>query len=377
VGSTRTLFDRTLTQARSKVLGAAARLDPANGYPRSTDATGAWKQIPLPAWTSGFFAGSLWYLYQFDHSKKTRSLAERWTSGLEPAKNIRTTHDLGFIVFNSFGHGFLETGNQHYRDVVLDASRSLASRYNPRVGAIKSWDTDSVADARRGWKYPVIIDNMMNLEMLFWASRHGGDPHWFEIAEQHAMTSMRAHIRPDGSTSHVALFDPETGKLERTTTWQGYSDSSAWARGQAWAIYGFTTAYVYTRRPEFLRAAQQSADWFLAHLPRDGIPYWDMRHPDIPHTERDASAAAIAASGLLDLAQQTKGSRAPVYRGMAQRILATLSTQYTDATNRSAAVLQHSVGGRPQNSEVDVGLVYADYYFIEALLRERGIFRAR
>jgi hypothetical protein len=366
-----------LKQAESKVVAAAGELDPARGYLRSTDASGKWTQLPLPAWTSGFFAGTLWYLFQYDHTRKTRSLAERWTIGLEPAKDIRTTHDLGFIVFNSFGHGFLETANPHYRDVVFAASRSLASRYNPRVRAIRSWDTDTVPDARRGWKYPVIIDNMMNLEMLFWAARHGGDPHWAEIAEQHAMTSMRAHIRADGSTAHVALFDPATGRLERTATWQGYSDTSVWARGQAWAIYGFTTAYAYTRRPEFLKAAQQAADWFLAHLPRDGIPYWDMAHPDIPRTERDASAAAIAASALLDLARETPGSRSPVYRGVAQRILRTLATEYTDTTGKTSAMLQHAVGNRPQNSEVDVGIVYADYYYIEALLRERGIYRPR
>jgi hypothetical protein len=377
VSSNSAILDRALKQAASKVVATAVELDPARGYPRSIDANGRWTQLPLPAWTSGFFAGTLWYLSQYDHTRKTRSLAERWTIGLEPAKDIRTTHDLGFIVFNSFGHGFLETGNAHYRDVVLAASRSLASRYNSRVGAIKSWDTDSVADARRGWTYPVIIDNMMNLEMLFWAARHGGDPYWTDIARTHAMISMRAHIRSDGSTAHVALFDPISGRLDRTVTWQGYSDSSAWARGQAWAIYGFTTAYKYGRWPEFLNAAERTADWFLAHLPRDGIPYWDMRHPHIPHTERDASAAAIAASGLLDLSRQVSGSKSAVYRGMAQRILQTLATEYTDTTGKSSAILQHAVGNRPQNSEVDVGLVYADYYFVEALLRERGMYRPR
>jgi unsaturated chondroitin disaccharide hydrolase len=211
--------------------------------------------------------------------------------------------------------------------------------------------------------------------MLFWASRHGGDLDWRSIAERHALTSARVHVRPDGSTAHVALFDPVTGALERTTTWQGYSDSSVWARGQAWAIYGFTTTHKYTRNPELLRAAQRTADWFIAHLPPDGIPWWDLRHPGIPNVERDASAAAIAASALLDLARSVPREQARRYRGVAERILATLSAQYVDHRPASGAILRHAVGGRPQNSEVDVGLVYADYYFVEALLRERGEFR--
>jgi hypothetical protein len=256
---------------------------------------------------------------------------------------------------------------------VLDASRSLATRYNPTVGAIKSWDTQGQSDSRRDWKYPVIVDNLMNLEMLFEAAKWG-DPHWKEIAERHALTSAHAHVRPDGSTAHVALFDPATGRLEKTVTWQGFSDSSTWARGQAWALYGLTRAYVHTRNPELLTTAQRVADWFIAHLPPDGVPYWDFRHPDIPFVERDASAAAIAASGLIDLSRQSSGDKAARYRSVAARIIRTLSSKYLTDGTALASILQHSVGGRPQNTEVDVGIVYADYYFVEALLRLRGIY---
>jgi unsaturated chondroitin disaccharide hydrolase len=369
------LFDRSLALARSKLRLSATQLDPANGYPRFAGVNGAWELRPASLWTSGFFAGTLWYMYQSTDEAQWRSLAERWTTGLEPLKSVKTTHDLGFMIFNSFGHGFLVTGNRHYRDVVLEASRSLLTRYNPRVGAIKSWDTEGANDARSTWKYPVIVDNLMNLEMLFWASQHGGDPSWRSIAERHALTSARVHLRADGSTAHVALFDPASGALERTTTWQGYSDSSVWARGQAWAIYGFTTTHKYTGNPELLRAAQRTADWFIAHLPPDGVPWWDMRHPGIPNVERDASAATIAASALLDLARRVPPEQARRYRAVAERILATLSTQYVDHRSGSGAILQHAVGGRPQGSEIDVGLVYADYYFVEALLRERGVWR--
>ncbi len=375
VGEISSIIERALTGAAEKLRRSATTLDPANGYPRFVSASGgSWQQQSATQWTSGFFAGTLWYMYQLARQPEWKDLAERWTEGLESNKSITTTHDLGFMIFDSFGRGYLLTGNPHYKEVVLDAARSLATRYNPRVGAIKSWNTERAKDQRATWKYPVIIDNLMNLELLFWAAENGGDPAWKQIAEQHALTSARAHVRPDGSTAHVALFDPATGALEKTVTWQGYSDSSAWARGQAWAIYGFANAYAHTRRPELLAAAQKTADYFIAHLPADGVPYWDFRDPAIPNAPRDASAAAIAASGLLDLARFTDAGASARYRSTAQKILVTLARDYT-AGPESAAILEHSVGGRPQNSEVDVGIIYADYYYVEALLKLSGTIR--
>lgn len=367
------LLNHALDVARSRVITSARGLDPSNGYPRFTRSDGSWEQRPFNQWTSGFFAGTLWYLYQLDHRPELKTLAARWTDGLEQAKSITTTHDLGFMIFNSFGHAYLLTGDTADRNVVIEASHSLATRFNPRVGAIRSWDTYGGTDARREWKYPVIIDNLMNLEMLFRASAWG-HPEWREIARRHALTSARAHVRSDGSTAHVALFDPETGRLERTATWQGWSDSSAWARGQAWAVYGFTTAYGFTHDKALLAAAEKTADWLIAHLPPDGVPFWDLRHPQIPNIERDASAGAIAASALLDLSRRVSGGKSKEYRQVAERILRTLSLQYLTDKSPMASVLAHSVGGRPQNSEVDVGLVYADYYFVEALLRQRGMY---
>jgi unsaturated chondroitin disaccharide hydrolase len=371
VSTADSILDRALSRAVAKVKRSATNLDPANGYPRVVRADGSWEQQSATQWTSGFFAGTLWYMYQLTRQPEWRDLAEKWTTGLESNKSITSTHDLGFMIFNSFGHGYLLTGNPHYKEVVLEASRSLVTRYNPRVGAIKSWNTERSADRRANWKYPVIIDNLMNLELLFWSAANGGDPEWKNIAEQHALTAARTQVRADGSTAHVALFDPNTGALENTVTWQGYSDSSAWARGQAWAIHGFTNAYARTGRPELLAAAKKTADYFISHLPPDGIPYWDFRDPDIPNTERDASAAAIAASGLLDLARHTDSRSSARYRTVAQKILRSLARDYTAGPD-SAAILEHSVGGRPQNSEVDVGLVYADYYYVEALLRLKG-----
>jgi len=366
-------FDRILRMASDKLRRVAAALDPSKGYPRSTVADGRWTQVTVQQWTSGFFAGMLWQMYALDHSSEWKALAKKWTDGLEADKNLTNTHDLGFLIFDSFGHGYLVGAGPHYKEVVLQASRSLASRFNPRVGLIKSWDTEREPDDRASWKYPVIVDNLMNLDMLFWAAKHGGEERWASIARRHALASTRIFLRPDGSTAHVALFDPGTGKLERTTTRQGYSDRSAWARGQAWAIYGFTQAYGRTGEAKLLDAARRAADFFLANLPADGVPYWDFSDPAIPSAERDASAAAIASSGLFNLARKSSGAARTRYRNAAQRILASLATNYL-APESSDAILMHAVGNRPQNSEVDVGLVYADYYFVEAIARMKGIF---
>ncbi|MEP6621351.1 MAG: glucuronyl hydrolase [bacterium] len=363
-----------LARASEQLRRSAASLDPANGYPRSTDRNGNWEQKPANQWTSAFFAGTLWYMYQQTHASEWRALAERWTVGLESNKDLKNTHDLGFMLFDSFGHGFLLTGDTHYRDVVMDASRSLATRFNPRVGATQSWNTFGGADARGTWKFPVIIDNVMNLEMLFWAGSHGGDTAWSRMAEQHSITSSKAHVRSDGSTAHVALFDPATGALERTVTWQGYADTSTWARGQAWAIHGFTAAYGRTHRADLLATAQRTADWFISHLPADAVPFWDFRHPAIPNTERDASAGAIAASGLYDLARHSQPDASARYTAAADRILMSLATRYMAPATPSGAILAHSTGGRPEGFEIDVGIVYADYYFVEALLRRSGKF---
>jgi hypothetical protein len=369
----RTALDSARAFAFARLKETAIDLDPANGYPRSTLANGKWDLRPWNQWTSGFFAGALWYGYSETRDDEWRALAARWTAGIEPAKNLATTHDLGFIIFTSFGHGYLLTSDTAYRRVVIDASRSLAKRYNPTVEAIKSWDTFGGTDARTTWEFPVIIDNLMNLEMLFRASEWG-DPRWKQIATQHALTTLHSHMRTDGSMAHVALFNPRTGRLLRTVTWQGFSDSSAWARGQAWAIYGFATAYRFSRNRDLLHASERAADFFLSHNAPDGVPYWDLTHPGIPSVERDASAAAIAASGLLELSRYTDARHAAIYRRAAGRILRTLSTQYLTRGTATESILAHSVGGRPQNAEVDVGLIYADYYFVEALLRERGYF---
>ncbi len=363
---------RAIESATRTLAATADALDPANGFPRMTDASGRWVVQPVTQWTSGFFPGSLWYLYALTGDAAWRARAERWQAPLAPTAARTNTHDLGFLLFDSFGLDARLTGDTLARTVVLRASRSLAARFNPIVGAIKSWDVDTVDDRRRDWpgRFPVIIDNMMNLEMLWWAARQpGGDPRWATIATRHAETSLRAHVRDDATTAHVALFDPRTGALLGRVTWQGHADSSVWSRGQAWAAYGFTAAYRETRRPEFLAGARRTADWFLAHLPADQVPYWDFLHPDIPRAERDASAAAVMTSALFELARLAEGDERARYRTAAEHILASLCANYLGPSASNAALLLHATGNRPANGEIDTGIVYADYYFLEALYR--------
>ena len=369
------LIPSVVSFASARMRRAVDALDPRDGYPRATNADGRWNLLPATSWTSGFFAGSLWQMFDLTGDSLWAKAAKRWTEGLASNASRTDTHDLGFLVFNSFGKAIQHGDESRAREVVLTASRSLVSRFNPAVGAIKSWDTEQATDGRAKWAFPVIIDNMMNLEMLFWAAAHGGDPSWRVVAERHALTSARAHVRDDGSTFHVASFDPKSGALVARATWQGYSDSSVWARGQAWAIYGFTRAYEETKNPQLLAIAQRVADWYAAHLPDDAVPFWDFRDPAIPNCERDASTAAIAASGLLRLAEDVPPELASRYREVAERALVALATSYLDPRPAGMAVLQHAVGGKPQATEVDVGLVYADYYFLEAVgrySRQRG-----
>ena len=367
------LIARALAHASSRLARTADTRNPADGWPRLTTADGSWETRPATAWTSGFFPGALWYMYELTLDMAWRTRAERWTEGLEPMSRVTTTHDLGFVLFDSFGNGWRLTGNTAYRDVLLRGASTLAKRFNPKVGAIKSWDTERVEDARRAWPYPVIVDNLMNLELLYWAARNGGDTALATIATRHAETSRRAHLRADGSTAHVAVFDTTTGALLRQTTWQGYADSSVWARGQAWAIHGLTAAYRESHNPELLAGARAAADWWVGHLPADGVPYWDFSHPDIPNTERDASAAAIAASGLYQLSALSTGPERARYRRAADVSLAALCRRYTTANSAMESILAHSVGARPHGVEVDVGLSYADYFFLEAIARRRAL----
>jgi unsaturated chondroitin disaccharide hydrolase len=330
----------------------------------------AWKNARMYDWRSGFFPGLLWYAYEFSKDEALKEAAITWTEGLEPVKDYTGNHDVGFMIFCSYGNGYRLTKNEAYRQVILQAAKSLVTRYNPKVGLIQSWNANS------RWKFPVIVDNMMNLELLFWASKNGGSRELYTIAETHALNTMKNHVRADGSTFHVVDYDPETGAIRAKNTAQGFADDSCWTRGQAWGVYGFTLTYRETKNPEFLKTACRLADYFIAHLPEDKIPYWDFQAPGIPNEPRDSSSGAIAASGMLELSTLVKDKKAAAkYRQAALDILASLcSSRYLAEGTASPAILLHATGAKPHNADVDVSLIYGDYYFLEALLRvKRGI----
>jgi rhamnogalacturonyl hydrolase YesR len=314
-------------------------------------------------WTSGFFPGCLWYLYDFTNDKKWEADAKKWTATLEPAKLVTTMHDLGFILFCSFGNGYLITKNDSYKNILLQGAKSLSTRFNPTVGSIKSWDNGP-------WHYPVIVDNLMNLELLFWAAQTFHDTSFLHISVSHLNNDIKYRFREDGSTFHVLDFDPSSGKLLAKKTWQGYSDSSCWARGQAWAIYGFTMAYRYTNNKEYLQYAKKAANYFIEQINKidDHVPYWDFNDPAIPNTDRDVSAAAIAASAFLELSNYS-GIQKSSYYAAAMEILKSLcgDKYLAEAGTNHDFLLKHGVVNKPDGKGIDVPLIYADYYFLQAL----------
>lgn len=323
------------------------------------------KLVPSKDWTSGFFPGELWYLYELSGNKHWKTEAEKFTANIEAEKWNGTTHDMGFKIYCSFGNAYRLTHDKHDREVIIQAARTLATRFNPKVGVIKSWDHNNDK-----WKYPVIIDNMMNLELLFEATKLSGDSSFYKIAVTHANTTMKNHFRTDYSSYHVVSYDPETGQVEKKGTHQGYSDASAWARGQAWALYGYTMCYRETKDIRYLHQAENVAHFIFSNknLPKDLIPYWDFDAPGIPNEPRDVSAATVMASGLLELCTYSKNGAD--YFKKANLILKNIAEKYQSAEGGNKGfILDHSVGSKPQNSEIDVPLCYADYYFLEALNR--------
>src|SRR6478609_4508530 len=348
----------------SQLWNSSSTLADTLNFPRTTAPDGKLKAVPSNDWTGGFYASNLWYMYDLTKDKKWEKAARRWTAGLEKEKFNTHTHDLGFMLYCPFGNGLRLTNDPAYKDILIQGAKSLSTRFNKKAGVIKSWDHGKN-------QYPVIIDNMMNLEFLFWATKVTGDSSFYKIAVTHANTTMKNHFRADNSSYHVLNYDTETGKVISKKTAQGYADESAWARGQAWGLYGYTMTYRETKDKKYLDQAVKIAEFYLNHpnLPKDKVPYWDFNAPDIPNTQRDASAAAIAASGLLELGGYVKNGKK--YIQSAEQMLISLSSPAYLAklnTNQNF-ILMHSVGHKPAKSEIDVPIIYADYYYVEALLR--------
>ncbi|MBJ2176206.1 glycoside hydrolase family 88 protein [Aureibaculum sp. A20] len=356
--------DSLLTLRYQKIVNYPVKDD---AFPRSMDTTS--KEVRLVKsndWTSGFYPGNLWQLYKLTNQNVFKEKASEWTTYMEDQKMNAGTHDMGFKMYCSFGEGYEVTNNEHYKDILITSAKTLATRFNKNVGALRSWDFNKDI-----WEFPVIIDNMMNLELLFEATKMSGDSIYHKIAVKHANTTLKNQFRADNSVNHVVVYDTINGNVKMKVTHQGFNDDSSWARGQSWAIYGFTMAYRYTKDPAYLAQAEATATFFMEHpnLPEDGIPYWDFNHPDIPNVPRDASAATIFASALFEMYNFTKNE---VYLDFSNKILANLQTSnyILDKDIEAPFILNHSTGNGPKNDEMDVPINYADYYFLEALLRK-------
>jgi chondroitin AC lyase len=337
-------------------------------------------------WTSGFYPGILWYLAEYNNDHALKDSAIKWTEKLDTIKTFTDNHDIGFMMYCSYGNAYRYTKSEAYKNVLIQSARSLCTRYNKTVGSIKSWNSFSSLHGDKRFNFPVIVDNMMNLELLFFASEVTGDSSFRNIAVSHAENTMENQIRKDYSSYHLVLYDTATGKAIKGETAQGYADNSTWARGQAWGTYGFTMVYRKTKDPRFLKTAQGMADYYInnVNLPADKITVWDFNANEAGYvpgikskankaTEkyRDASAAAITASALFELSTYSKGKKAKEYFEAAKQILHSLASSSYRAKEGTNAnfMLMHSVGSIPHNSEVDVPLIYADYYFVEALTR--------
>jgi len=361
-------LDYCITQA-----GKTLKMVPADAaqIPRSiANGQTKWRLVNYRDWTCGFWPGILWYAYEYSKDPGLKKEAQRYSAALYPlVDSAAIDHDLGFQVFCSLGNGYRLTHDATYKNILLRAADTLSKLFNPKVGTILSWPRE-VPGVDWPLRHNTIMDNMINLELLFWASKNGGSKNLYDIAVKHAQTTMMNHFRSDYTSYHVVVYDTATGKKIKGITHQGYSDSSMWARGQSWAIYGYTMVYRETKDTRFLDFAQKVTDAYLKNLPDDLIPYWDFDAPGIPNAPKDASAAAVTASALLELSTfVTDKSKADEYRRKAAKMLINLSTDKYQSRNINSAFLLHSTGHKPKGGEVDASIIYADYYYIEALLR--------
>ena len=368
------LFQFAAVQLSNTVVQIANTAD-TNRYPRGTMTTNAlvWRTRAASDWSSGFFPGALWSLYEQTGDTNFSQWAQSWMGAIQPQATLTNTDDLGFMVNCSFGNGYRLTTNPLYQAVLLQAAQSVAARFNPAVGAIGFPGANNIP-------YDVWLDSIMNMELLFRAFALGGDTNIYSIAYSHAVQTMLNHVRTNGSTYHIVHYDGNTGAVLSRGTYAGAADESTWARGHAWATYGFTMAYRETGDARFLNTAQRVADYYVANAPSDGVPFWDYQYWEYSPTNasRDSSAAAITLSGLLELSQLvTNAAASSNYWWAAHRIFSSLtSTNYLAQENLSSGILLHGVGETPPlwDQEIDVSLIYGDYYFLEALKRYKELY---
>lgn len=366
----------SLNYCEEQTLESLAVLNDTTRMPRnilSGEEQKQWSCTSIYDWTSGFWPGILWYIYEYTRDDEIRKQAERYSSALFSVVDRKAdNHDLGFMMFCSSGNAYRLTGEQKYKEILLRSADSLATLFDERVGTIHSWPG---MRKQKGWPHNTIIDNMLNLELLFWASKNGGGKDLYNIAYSHALVTSQNQFREDYSTCHVVVYDTIGGKRISQLTHQGYADKSMWARGQAWAIYGFTMCYRETGEPSFLEVAQKAADIYLKRLPEDYIPYWDFDVPNLLNEPRDASAAAVVASGLLELSSYVKDkAKVDTYFNSAVKMIEALSSPAYRSGQNNNAFLLHSTGHKPSGTEIDASIIYADYYYVEALIRLNRIY---
>jgi Highly conserved protein containing a thioredoxin domain len=367
------VIERGLERSTVQGLRMAKTLEGMDGQlPRSINPDGTLHTDDYHWWCCGFFPGQLWYLYENTPTDELRRFAELYTDRVEPVKYQTNTHDLGFMLYCSYGNGYRITGNPAYKEVMITGANSLATRFDENIGLMKSWDFNSNV-----WQYPVIIDNMMNLEFFTWATRATNDSRFREMALSHADKTIQHLFRPDFSSYHVVSFDTITGLPHAKHTHQGYAHESAWSRGQAWALYGYTVMYRETAQPAYLEQAKGIARLIMNHpnLPGDKIPYWDFDDPAIPNVPRDASAAAIIASALIELSQMDNGQFGKDCFTLAEQQIRSLSSPayLSEVGDNHNFIIMHGTGHLPGNSEIDVPLSYGDYYYVEALMRMKRV----
>lgn len=340
--------------------------------PKTIDKLGRMVYIPIDDWCSGFFPGSLCYLYQLTNDKSWLLQSKRFTEALDSIQYLTWHHDVGFMIGSSYLNIYRLSPNKAYKKTIIQTAKSLCTRFRKKAGVIQSWNVDRGWQSKRGWTCPVIIDNMMNLELLFEATRLSGDSTYWKVAVSHANKTLENQFRKDGSCYHVVDYDPNNGAVLHRQTAQGYADNSAWARGQAWAVYGYTVCYRYTHDRKYLDQAVKTLNFVMQNpnLPEDFIPYWDFDAPNIPNEPRDASSAACIASALYEMNNYLPDNG---YTSLADRIIRSLSSpEYRAPLGKNGCfLLMHSVGSIPHNNEIDVPLNYADYYFLEALTRRK------
>jgi unsaturated chondroitin disaccharide hydrolase len=364
--SMKVLIDENFEHAEKQYLYMARQNLEKEKMPQSfNEQTGKFDARDIKWWCSGFYPGTLWYIYEQTKNPEIRKEAERSLKVIEPNQHYTGNHDLGFMIYCSFGNAYRITGNEAYKKIIFNASEALSTRYRPSIKSIQSWNKNDYFNC------PVIIDNMMNLEMMLWATQNGADKKYWDISVTHANTTIKEHFRPVNSSYHIVDYDLDSGKVLRKATFQGAANTSAWARRQAWALYGFVTMYRFTKDEKYLEQSEKIAEFILNHpnLPQDMIPYWDFDAPLMPKAKRDASAGAIIASALFELGQYSEQKKKYVESATGM-IKSLASPAYkADVNTNGGFILKHSVGALPLNSEIDVPLIYADYYFLEALKR--------